>query len=134
MIGHYLLFTRNCSEALELYAKAFGVQVVEKQTYGDLPPNPAFPIPEEDKDLVVQSLIVVEGIEIMCADNVDRCDFGDNMFISVTLKDLATLQKTWDVLQEGGEVYRELAPQHFAAAHGSLRDKFGINWMFTATA
>jgi len=133
MIGHYLMFNRDCSDALELYAKAFNVQVADKQTYGDLPPNPAFPIPEEDKHLVLHSLLIVEGIELMCADSVVHCDYGDNMFVSITLKDLETLQKTWDILKEGGEVYMELAPQYFAAAHGSLRDKFGINWMLTAS-
>lgn len=44
----------------------------------------------------------------------------------------AAVRKAWDVLKEGGEVYMELAPSFFAKAHGSLRDKYGINRMFTA--
>jgi PhnB protein len=36
------------------------------------------------------------------------------------------------MLKQEGEVYMDLAPSFFAKLHGSLRDKYGINWMFTA--
>jgi PhnB protein len=54
------------------------------------------------------------------------------MYVSITIKDAAFVQKAWDILKQNGEIYMELAPSFFAALHGSLRDKFGINWMFTA--
>lgn len=131
MLGHYLMFNRNCAEALEVYAKAFDTQVAEKQTYGDMPPNPAFPVAEENKSLVLHARIVIDGMEIMCADSSEPSKSGDNMYISVTTKDAAMVQRAWDILQEGGEIYMKLSPQFFAAAHGSLCDRFGINWMFT---
>ena len=131
MLGHYLMFNRNCAEALEVYAKAFNVQVEEKQTYGDMPPNPNFPVADEDKGLVLHAKMNIGGTELMCADTKDRNQAGSNMYISVTTKDNALVQKAWDILKESGEIYMELAPSFFAVAHGSLRDRFGINWMFT---
>ncbi|MDR0639362.1 MAG: hypothetical protein LBG27_10780 [Spirochaetaceae bacterium] len=55
MIGHYLMFNRNCMEALETYAKAFNAKIGEARRYGDMPPAPAFPIAESDKGLVLHA-------------------------------------------------------------------------------
>ncbi len=132
MIGHYLMFGGNCGEALKAYEAAFDAEVREIQKYGDMPPNPAFPIAEEDKQLVLHARITIDGADIMCADSVQRNECGDNMYVSVTAG-AAFVQKAWDALAEGGSIYMALAPSFFAALHGSLRDRFGVNWMFTAT-
>jgi PhnB protein len=132
MMGHYLMFNRDCQEALRTYEAAFGAKVLELQTYGNMPPNPAFPIAEEDKGLVLHARMQIEGGEIQCADASARSTPGDNMYVSFTTQDGAAVQKAWDVLKEGGQVYMELAPSFFALLHGSLRDRHGVNWMFTA--
>ncbi|EHQ90603.1 VOC family protein [Desulfosporosinus youngiae] len=132
MLGHYLMFNRNCVEAIKTYEKAFDTKTIEIQKYGEMPPNPAFTIPDSDKDLVLHARLQLDGMEIMCADSSERSTSGNNMYISITTKDAAFVQKAWDVLKQDGEIYMELAPSFFATLHGSLRDKFGINWMFTA--
>jgi len=132
LIGHYLMFNRNCAEALEVYSRTFNVPIEEKHCYGDMPPNPDFPVAEEDKGLVLNSRITIDGTEIMCADSVARNQPGSNMYISLSTKDEAMVRKAWDTLKLGGEIYMELTPTFFAAVHGSLRDRFGVNWMFTA--
>ena len=132
MIGHYLMFNRNCAEALETYAKAFDAKISEMQKYGDMPPNPAFPIAESDKGLVLHARLNINGAELMCADSSEHGKNGTNMYVTVTTPDSAPIQKAWNILKDGGEIYMELAPSFFAALHGSLRDRFGINWMFTA--
>ncbi len=132
MLGHYLMFNRNCEEALKTYEKAFGTTISEMQKYSDMPPNPAFPIADQDKNLVLHSRINIEGAELMCADSSEACTSGDNMYVSITTKDEAAVKKAWDILSQGGEVYMELTPSFFAKLHGSLQDRFGINWMFTA--
>ncbi len=132
MLGHYLMFNRNCDEALKTYEKAFGTTISEMQKYSDMPPNPAFPIADQDKNLVLHARINIEGAELMCADSSESCTSGDNMYVSITTKDEAAVKKAWDILSQGGEVYMELTPSFFAKLHGSLQDRFGINWMFTA--
>jgi PhnB protein len=69
----------------------------------------------------------------MCADASERSSNGSNMYVTVTTPDTAMVQKAWDILKDGGEIYMGLAPSFFARLHGSLRDQFGINWMFTAS-
>ncbi len=132
MLGHYLLFNRNCEEALKTYEKAFSATITEMQKYCDMPPNPAFPIADQDKNLVLHARINIAGAELMCADSSGGISSGDNMYVSITVKDEAVVKKAWDILKQGGEVYMELAPSFFAKLHGSLKDRFGINWMFTA--
>ena len=125
------MFDRSCGKALEMYAEAFGVTIKEKQTYGDMPPDPKRPVADGDKGLVLHARFAIDGTEIMCADSPGRSRAGSNMYVTLTTKDAALVHKAWDVLKKGGEIYMELTPIFFAAAHGSLRDKFGINWMFT---
>ena len=132
MFSHYLMFNRNCAEALSVYAKLFGAQISEMQKYADMPPNPNFPIPESDRQLVLHARLKWNDTELMCADSSNRSTPGDNMYISITTQDAAMVQNAWDELKQGGQVYMELTPSFFAALHGSLRDRFGINWMFTA--
>lgn len=132
MLGHYLMFNRNCAEALLVYEKAFDAKITEMQKYGDMPPNPNFPVPEENKELVLHSRIQLDGGEIMCADASDRGEAGNNMYVSITTKDAALIQRAWNILKQDGEIYMELTESFFAVLHGSLRDRFGINWMFTA--
>lgn len=132
MLGHYLLFARECEQALETYTRAFGAEVAEVSRYGDMPANPDFPVAEADKGLVLHSRLRIGDEELMCADTLGPRQVGNSQFVSITTVDEALVRRAWDVLADGGEVYQPLAPSFFAAAHGSLRDRFGINWMVTA--
>ena len=131
MIGHYLNFNRNCAEALDLYSKAFNTKISEIQKYGDMPPNPAFPVAESDRNLVLHATMKIDGMEIMASDSSEHRESGSNMYITVMSKDTGYVKKAWDTLKQGGHIYMKLAPTFFAPLHGSLQDKFGINWMFS---
>jgi len=131
MIGHYLMFNRNCAEAIKTYEEALAAKTIQIMKYGDMPPNPAFPVADSDKDLVLHAQLQLDGMEIMCSDSSERSQSGNNMYVSITTQDAALVQKAWDILKQDGEIYMELAPSFFAALHGSLRDKFGIIWLFS---
>ena len=131
MTGHYLMFDRNCAQALKTYADAFGGEILEMMKYGDMPPNSGFPVPDSDADLVLHARILIDGEKIMCADSTRGVSGGDNMYVTISSYDEALIMKAWDALKQGGTVFMELAPSFFAKLHGSLRDAFGINWMFT---
>jgi len=47
-----LLFDGNCREAMEFYAKVFKTEMISIMTMGALPPDPANPVPEPEKDRV----------------------------------------------------------------------------------
>ncbi|QHI71693.1 VOC family protein [Aminipila terrae] len=131
MLGHYLMFNRNCQEALKAYEKAFNTKVIMMEKYKDMPPNPDFPIAEKDLNLVLHSRIIIDGTEIMCADGGQTHTWGNNMYITLTSSNEEMVKYAWDILQDGGKIYLELNPTFFAKLHGHLQDKFGVNWMFT---
>lgn len=131
MLGHYLMFNRNCEEALETYEKAFGTKATGIQKYKDMPQNPDFPVAEADMNLVLHSRLVIDGTEVMCADSGEVPASGSNMYISLTSDNGEMVKQAWDTLKDGGKIYLELNPSFFAKLHGHLQDRFGINWMFT---
>ena len=130
MPSFYLMFNGNCREALQAYESAFDTKVERVQKYSDMPPDPSFPISDADKDKIMHSLMHILGTEFMFSDSSDDCKPGSNMYVSVS-GDERTVRKAWDVLKKDGTVYMELAPAFFAKLHGSLRDRFGVNWMFS---
>ncbi|BCJ99141.1 VOC family protein [Anaerocolumna chitinilytica] len=131
MLGHYLMFNRNCEEALHLYEKAFDTKAGEVMKYKNMPQNPDFPIAENDKELVLHAKMVIDGTGIMCADSSQKPTSSNNMYITLTTSNEEMVRKAWDTLKEGGKIFMELSPTFFGKLHGQVQDKFGINWMFT---
>jgi len=130
MFSHYLMFGGDCAEALGVYVEAFGAEIVEMQTYGQIR-DPGFP--EEMNDLILHSRLRWEGSELMCADSSEHRHPGDNMYVAVASPDEDFVRRAWEVLMRGGTIYMDLESTVFSGAHGSLRDRFGVNWMFTVT-
>lgn len=132
MLGTYLVFNRNCAEALDFYAEIFDGKILEKMTYGEMPRNREFPLAEAERNLILHSRLQIAGSEIMCADSVQPRSHGGNMYVTVTTPDIELVERAFGRLRQGGEVHMALQPSFFALAHGSLRDKYGVNWMFSA--
>lgn len=132
MIKPYLMFNRECAEAFNMYLKAFNGEMIAIQKYGDIPPSPEFPIAEADKELVLHAeLKLTESGHIMGSDGKREFQDGEKVVISVELDDEERAISAWNVLKDGGSVFMDLAPTFFAKLHGSVKDKFGVTWMFT---
>jgi PhnB protein len=132
MITPYLMFNRECEEAFNFYQKAFNGEMISIQKYGDMPPNPQFPVPESDKDLVLHAqLKLTESGNIMGSDGNRDFPSGEKVSISVELDSEEIAKNAWNVLKEGGSIHMELQPTFFSKLHGSVKDKYGVTWMFT---
>ncbi|PLS07178.1 VOC family protein [Neobacillus cucumis] len=132
MITPYLMFNRECDEAFKMYQKAFDGEMVAIQKYGDMPPNPEFPVAENDKNLVLHAqLKLTESGMIYGSDGQRNYEGSPKVTISVELDSEEKALNAWEILKEGGSVYMELQPTFFAKLHGSVQDKYGVTWMFT---
>ncbi|WP_307413973.1 VOC family protein [Neobacillus ginsengisoli] len=132
MIKPYLMFNRECKEAFNLYQKAFDGEMIAIQKYGDMPPNPEFPVVESDKDLVLHAeLKLTESGYIMGSDGKKDFQDAEKVCISVELDSEERAKNAWNVLQEGGTIHMDLQPTFFSKLHGSVKDKYGVTWMFT---
>ncbi|MGZ4161430.1 MAG: VOC family protein [Neobacillus sp.] len=132
MIKPYLMFNRECEEAFKLYQKAFDGEMVSIQKYGEMPPNPQFPVAESDKDLVLHAqLKLTESGYIMGSDGKRDFQNSEKVCVSVELDSEERAKNAWNILKEGGTIHMDLQQTFFSKLHGSVKDKYGITWMFT---
>ena len=129
-IDVYLTFDGNCREAVEFYADVFGTEKPTIMTFGEAPPNPDYPLPDEAKDLVMHTRLSVHGSNIMFSDQFPGSPFvmGNNFSLAVVLKDMDELKANFEKLKEGGTVQMELQETFWSKCYGSLTDKFGVSW------
>ncbi|MEY2196627.1 VOC family protein [Neobacillus sp. BF23-41] len=132
MIKPYLMFNRECEEAFKWYQKAFDGEMILMQRYGEMPAIPNFPIPESHKNLVLHAQLKLTDSGIIMGSDGNR-DFpnSEKVVISVELDSEERAKNAWNVLEDGGTILMDLQPTFFAKLHGSVKDKYGVSWMFT---
>lgn len=128
----YLNFAGNCREAVEYYAKVFKTEKPNIMSFGDMPDNPDYPLPEEAKTMVMHTRLEILGSTVMFSDVFPGMPFtvGSNISLSVVTDDAEELKSAYHQLQEGGKVGMELQETSWSKMYGSLVDKFGIHWQF----
>ncbi|MDB5083823.1 MAG: 3-demethylubiquinone-9 3-methyltransferase, partial [Bacilli bacterium] len=55
----YLVMDGNAMEAIQFYERALGAKVVFKQTFGEMPDNPEFPMTADVKELISHAMLKV---------------------------------------------------------------------------
>jgi len=128
----YLNFNGNCREVVNFYAEVFETENPKIMTFGEMPPNPEYPLPEEAKDLVMHSRLNISGSNVMFSDVFPGMPFieGNNITLAMVSKDLEEITSAFSKLKEGGKVVMELQETDWSKSYGQLTDKFGIIWQF----
>lgn len=128
----YINFNGNCREAVLFYAKVFGTEEPKIMTFGDTPPNPEYPLPDEAKNLVMHTRLVISGSNVMFSDVFPGMPFtqGNNISLSIVTDSEDEITSYFHQLKEGGNVMMELQETFWSKMYGSLTDKFGIIWQF----
>jgi PhnB protein len=126
----YLTFNGNCREAVEFYAEVFGTEQPHIMTFGENPPNPDYPLPEEAKKLVMHTRLNIDGSNVMFSDTFPGSPFtvGNNISLAYHSFDADKLQTVFNRLKEGGTVVMELQETFWAKLYGQVTDKFGTIW------
>lgn len=125
----YLTFNGNCEEAVNFYQNVLGGES-QILRYGDAPPNPEFPLPDEVKNLVLHAELRKNGHILRFSDTFPNAPFSTGNNISFTLE-FDTKDETraiYEALSEGGKVEMELQETFFSPLYGKFTDKFGIIW------
>lgn len=132
MIKPYLMFNRECEEAFTLYQKAFDGEITMIQKYSEMPADSDFTVDENDKDLILHAEVrITESATILGADMKQESLDSGKVAISVELDSQERAKNAWNMLSNGASIHMDLQPTFFAKLHGSLKDKFGVTWMFT---
>ncbi len=128
----YLNFNGNCREAVEYYEQVFGIEKTYFMTFGEMPPNPEYPLPEEAKNLVMHTRLNISGSNVMFSDVFPGMPFvaGNNISLSLVSQNIDEIKSAFNKLKEGGKVGMELQETFWSKCYGSLTDKLGIEWQF----
>ena len=139
-VGTYLNFTRNTEEAFNYYKSVFGGDFSGKiERFSDIPPSAEAPsIPEEDKNLVMHiALPILGGHMLMGTDAPEsmgfRVNYGNNVYISLFPDTREETRRLFDALASGGTVEMDLQDMFWGDYYGSLKDKYGVQWMFNCS-
>ncbi len=129
-INAYLNFNGNCREAVEYYAKVFDTEIQQITSFGEMPPDPNFTVPDEVKNFIMHARLNLEGSTVMFSDTFPGMPFieGNNISLAIASQDLDRIHLLYNRLKEGGTVNMELQETFWSKSYGSLKDKFGIEW------
>lgn len=132
-IDVYINFNGNCREAVEYYAEVFETDKPQIMTFGETPPNPEYPLPDEAKELVMHTRLNINGSNVRFSDVFPGMPFveGNNISLALVTNNMDDIKSYFNKLKEGGKVRMELQETFFSKCYGSLKDKFGIEWQFS---
>jgi PhnB protein len=132
-INVYINFDGNCREAVEFYANIFETEPTQLMTYGEIPPDPDFPIPEQAKNLIMHTRLNISDSVVMFSDVFPGSPFtcGNNISLTLVSKNQDEIKSLFNKLKEDGTVGMEIQKTFWSDCYGSLTDKFGIEWQLS---
>ena len=129
----YMYFDGNASEAVEFYSKVFETEKNEIMTYGDMPSDPDITIPENQKALILNTSLTINGTNVMFSDVfAEMTDTplikGNSITLIISNDNKDYIKNLFDKLKEEGKIEMELAESFWSKLFGSVCDKFGNTW------
>jgi PhnB protein len=129
----YLNFAGQTEEAFNFYQSVFGGELTQIVRFKDMP-IAGVEIPKEDENKVMHvGLPVGDGQMIMGTDIIESLGqeliVGNNSYISVHPDSKEEADRIFSALSPGGEIEMAMADQPWGDYYGSLKDKFGVQWM-----
>jgi PhnB protein len=128
----YFTFNGNCREVVEFYAEVFGTEKPQIMTFGESPPHPEYPLPDEAKNLIMHTRLNIGGSNVMFSDVFPGMPFvtGNNISLALVSKNLDEIKSSFNKLKDGGTEVMELQETFWSKYYGQITDKFGIHWQF----
>ena len=137
-IHAYLNFENKTEEAFRFYQQILGGKLTEFYRFGAMPPQSGFELTPEQKNLVMHvGLALPDGQMIMGSDTLpgmgpERVE-GTNFSMSVHPDSRQEADRIFNALADGGTITMPISDQFWGDYFGSLRDRFGVNWMVNYT-
>src|ERR1700731_630814 len=116
----------NARDAIEFYQKALNAERIFPQSFGEMPENPEFRLPEDAKERVSHATIKVGESVLMLSDTFPGQPHatGNQVTICITTDDAERSIQMFDALKQDGQVIMPMQETFFSPAYGSVTDKF----------
>lgn len=132
----YLVMDGNAKEAIQFYEKALDAQAVMVQTFGEMPANPDFPLPDSARDRISHALLKVGETDLMFSDTFpgQPVQSSNQVQICIMTDQAEQAKRIYEALREDGQVVMPLQETFWSPAYGIVADKFGVNWNISTEA
>lgn len=129
-LNPYFVMNGNANEAIRFYEKVLNAKITFKQTFGEMPENPEYPLPADAKELVSHAMLQIGEDAIMFSDTFpgQPHQSGTQVTVCITTNDKEQATQFFQGLQQDGKVSTPLQETFFSPAYGVLTDKFGVTW------
>lgn len=137
----YLNFDGVAEQAIEFYSEALRANEVKVVKFKDFPLDPNYPLPENERNMIMESSLAFAGGKIMMSDIppsmkkvTGELIKGNHMLISIVMDDKQALEHYFSNLSAGGYVIMPLSETPWSSCFGMLVDRFGVGWKFNRDA
>lgn len=130
-INPYMYFNGNAADAIAFYEKVFGVKAVVAK-YKDAPAYDAsYAVQKGTENYVMHANMDIGGSVIMFCDTPEKSSAGDLVQLMVSFDSIEQLKKSFEELKGGGTVTFEPQKTFWSDCFGSVKDKFGVDWLLS---
>lgn len=123
----HLNFGGNCEAAFRFYEKHLGGEITAMIKASELPAD--MEAPPGFEDAVIHARMNIAGVELI-GNDVPPNHFGSirSSYLYLAVDSAESADRTYELLEEGGEVLMPMAETFFAPRFAQLRDRFGTLW------
>lgn len=127
----YLFLNGQTREAVALYEAALGAKVMSLRTFGEAMSS----CPRATKDRVMHAELLVDRAVLLLSDGPEdmKGEGTSQVQVALDFDDPAQMDERFEALAKGGEVMHPIHDTPYGGKLGTLRDAFGIGWMFHHT-
>jgi PhnB protein len=133
-VDTYLNFAGKTEEAFEFYRSVFGGEYESRYTYADFGGVQAGHAETDLGRIAHISLRLSPTFILMGSDVPSKSaadlTLGSNTYINLNVESEEEGRRLFQALSAGGRVEHPLEKTSWAEQYGSLRDRFGVQWMF----
>ena len=136
-VHSYLNFAGNTEEAFNFYSRVFGVPIDGVVRFRDMG-GESMGISGPDLEKVANIGITLPGGTLLMGTDAlesigQRLTQGNNYYIYVESDSPEEARRLFEGLADGGSVEMDLQRTEWAELYGSLRDRYGVQWMVSYT-
>jgi len=122
----YLFFDGCCREAIELYQRAMGAEVLHVMLFSDAPPE--LRAPERDELVFHSTIRLGETLLNMSDDPIKAKGAFGGFALLLHLDSVAAVDAAVEKLSVGGCVDMAAEATFWAKRYGIVTDRFGVTW------
>jgi len=131
-LNTYLNFAGNTEKAFNFYKSVFGGEFTSVVRFKDMPIK-GVKIPKADETKIMHIGLPIGNNMLMATDTLKSLGQtlvqGNNAYISADPDSREEASRIFKALSAGGKVEMPISDQPWGDYYGSLKDKFGVQWM-----